>query len=88
MYLSLFFQPDTSSVAVALANHYGVARLSIDAVVTDALINGTSPVSLKARQLYDSAVAKFEEKNTMEAGMHDPHANTHKYMYIYIFRYK
>lgn len=60
-----------------MANHYEAACLSIDAVVTEVLINGTSPVSLKARELYDSAVAKNNEKKTLEAGRHDPGTNTH-----------
>lgn len=75
--LSLCFQADTSSVAGALADYYGVARLSVDAVVSEALVNGSTPASLKARQLYDAAVAKVEEKTTMEAGQDDPHAHTH-----------
>lgn len=55
-----------------------MACVSIDAVVTDVLMNGTSPVSLKARQLYDSAVAKYNEKKKMEDGKHDLRTNTHK----------
>uniref|UniRef100_A0A8D3BS88 HYDIN axonemal central pair apparatus protein n=1 Tax=Scophthalmus maximus TaxID=52904 RepID=A0A8D3BS88_SCOMX len=35
-----------SSTAAALAHHYGGACLSVDAVVTYVLVNGTSPVSL------------------------------------------
>lgn len=53
-----------------MADHYGGLRLSIDAVVTDALVNGTSPVSLKARELYERATGKREEKRSMEAGEH------------------
>lgn len=55
----------------------------MDAVVSEALVNGSTPASLKARQLYDAAVAKFEEKTTMEAGQDDPHANTHIYACIF-----
>lgn len=65
------FLPDTSSIAAAMADHYGGLRLSIDAVVTDALINGTSPVSLKARELYDHAAVRQEEKRSIEAGEHE-----------------
>lgn len=64
------FLPDTSSIAVAMADHYGGLRLRIDAVVTDALMNGTSPVSLKARELYERSAVKREEKRSMEAGEH------------------
>lgn len=62
---------DTSSIAVAMADHYGGLRLSVDAVVTDALMHGTSPVSLKARELYDRAAVKPEEKRSIEAGEHE-----------------
>ncbi|KAA8590532.1 hypothetical protein FQN60_014466, partial [Etheostoma spectabile] len=46
-----------SSTVAALAHHYGVAHLSVNAEVTEVLINGTSPVSLTARQLCDCAAA-------------------------------
>ncbi|XP_030281249.1 hydrocephalus-inducing protein homolog isoform X1 [Sparus aurata] len=52
---------DKSSTAAALAHHYGGASLSVDAVVTDVLMNGTSPVGLTARQLYDCAAAQYAE---------------------------
>lgn len=65
------FLPDTSSIAVAMADHYGGLRLSIDAVVTDALMNGTSPVSLKAKELYERVAGKREEKRSIEAGEHE-----------------
>ncbi|XP_034542457.1 hydrocephalus-inducing protein homolog isoform X2 [Notolabrus celidotus] len=58
---------DKSSTAAALAHHYRGASLSVDAVVTDALMNGTSPVSLSARQLYDSAAAEYAERKAEEA---------------------
>ncbi|GAA6221266.1 hydrocephalus-inducing protein homolog [Lates japonicus] len=58
---------DKSSTVAALAYHYGGARLSVDAVVTDALIHCTSPASLTARQLYDLAVAEYAEKEAEEA---------------------
>ncbi|XP_032378415.1 hydrocephalus-inducing protein [Etheostoma spectabile] len=48
---------DRSSTVAALAHHYGVAHLSVNAEVTEVLINGTSPVSLTARQLCDCAAA-------------------------------
>lgn len=54
----------------------------MDAVVSEALVNGSTPASLKARQLYDDAVAKVDEKKTMEAGQDDPHANTDIYACI------
>ncbi|XP_008409888.1 hydrocephalus-inducing protein homolog isoform X2 [Poecilia reticulata] len=54
---------DKHNLAVALANHYGTACLSIDGVVTDAIQNGTSPV----RQLYDTALAEYEQKWGPEA---------------------
>lgn len=76
---SLCFQADTSSVAGALADYYGVARLSVDAVLSEALVSGSTPASLKARQLHDAAVAKLEEKTPVEAGQDEPHANTHIY---------
>nr|XP_046249402.1 hydrocephalus-inducing protein homolog [Scatophagus argus] len=53
---------DKTTVVTALAHHYGAACLSVDAVVTDVLINGTSPVSLTARQLYESFAAQYAEK--------------------------
>ncbi|KAM7396206.1 hypothetical protein PAMP_019263 [Pampus punctatissimus] len=56
-----------SSTAAALGRHYGVACLSVDAVVTDVLINGTSPVCLTARQLYDSAAAEYAQRKTEKA---------------------
>ncbi|XP_035521672.1 hydrocephalus-inducing protein homolog [Morone saxatilis] len=57
----------TSSTAAALAHHYRGACLNVDAVVTDVLKNGTSPVSLTARQLYDCAAAQYAENNAEEA---------------------
>uniref|UniRef100_A0A3Q2PEK1 HYDIN axonemal central pair apparatus protein n=1 Tax=Fundulus heteroclitus TaxID=8078 RepID=A0A3Q2PEK1_FUNHE len=56
------------SMAAALACYYEAACLSIDAVVTEAIQNGTSPASLSARQLYDAAAADYEEKKAAEAG--------------------
>lgn len=55
-----------------MADHYEVAGLSVDAVVTDALVHGTSPVSLKARERCDSAVARNTEKKATEAGEREP----------------
>uniref|UniRef100_UPI003AADF4DB hydrocephalus-inducing protein homolog n=1 Tax=Centroberyx gerrardi TaxID=166262 RepID=UPI003AADF4DB len=57
-----------SSTAAALAHHYGGACLSVDAVVTEVLTSGTSPVSLTARQLYDRAAAERAQKKAEEAG--------------------
>lgn len=53
---------------MALANHYGTACLSIDGVLTDAIQNGTSSVSLSVRQLYDTLLAEYEQKRAAEAG--------------------
>nr|XP_029134421.1 hydrocephalus-inducing protein homolog [Labrus bergylta] len=51
-----------SRTAASLARHYGGTCLSVDAVLRQALMNGTSPVSLTARQLYDCAAAEYAEK--------------------------
>ncbi|KAM9351917.1 LOW QUALITY PROTEIN: hydrocephalus-inducing protein homolog [Symphorus nematophorus] len=56
-----------SSTAAALACHYEGACLSVDAVVTDVLMNGTSPVSQTSRQIYDSAAAQYAERKAEEA---------------------
>ncbi|XP_073328914.1 hydrocephalus-inducing protein homolog [Pagrus major] len=61
---------DKSITAAGLARHYGGACLSVDAVVTDVLINGTSPVGLTARQLYDCTAAQYAKnkaENTAQA---------------------
>ncbi|KAK5867885.1 hypothetical protein PBY51_012341 [Eleginops maclovinus] len=68
-----------SSTVAALARHYGVTSLRVDAVVTAALLNGTSPVSLTARQLYDQAaedyaLKKAEEEAHLQAPVPDPHS--------------
>ncbi|XP_010776286.1 hydrocephalus-inducing protein homolog [Notothenia coriiceps] len=55
------------STVAALARHYGGASLSVDAVVTAMLLNGTSPVSLTARRLYDQAAEEYAEKKAEEA---------------------
>ncbi|KAM9376113.1 hydrocephalus-inducing protein-like [Pholidichthys leucotaenia] len=55
------------SAAATLAHHYGAACLSVDAVVTDVLLSGTSPVSLTARQLYDCAAAEYAQRKTEES---------------------
>ncbi|XP_034061831.1 LOW QUALITY PROTEIN: hydrocephalus-inducing protein homolog [Gymnodraco acuticeps] len=55
------------STVAALARHYGGASLSVDAVVTAMLLNGTSPVSLTARRLHDQAVEEYAEKKAEEA---------------------
>uniref|UniRef100_A0A3P8U8F5 HYDIN axonemal central pair apparatus protein n=1 Tax=Amphiprion percula TaxID=161767 RepID=A0A3P8U8F5_AMPPE len=62
--------PLTGKNTAALARHYGAACLSVDAVVTDVLLKGTSPVSLRARQLYDQAAAEHAHKKAEEAGKH------------------
>ena len=66
--LLLFFWADKSSTAAALALHYGAACLNVDAVVTEVLQNGTSPVSLSARQLYQAAAAEYAQRKAAEAG--------------------
>ncbi|KAE8295968.1 Hydrocephalus-inducing protein Hy-3 [Larimichthys crocea] len=58
---------DKGSTAAALARHYSGACLSVDAVVTDVLMNGTSPVSLTARQIFDSAAAQYAERIAEQA---------------------
>ncbi|XP_059190373.1 hydrocephalus-inducing protein homolog [Centropristis striata] len=58
---------DNSSTAAPLAGHYGGACLSIDAVITEVLLNGTSTVSMTARQIYDRAAAEYAEKKAEEA---------------------
>lgn len=63
-----FFFSDKSSRAAALALRYGAACLCVDDVVTDMLLNGTSPVSLTARQLFDFAATEHAQKNAKEAG--------------------
>lgn len=47
---------------------YGAVCLCVDDVVTDMLLNGTSPVSLTARQLFDFAATEHAQKNAKEAG--------------------
>ncbi|KAM9351908.1 hydrocephalus-inducing protein homolog [Symphorus nematophorus] len=56
-----------SSTAAALACHYEGACLRVDAVVTDLLMNGTSPISQSSRQLYDCAAAQYAERKAEEA---------------------
>lgn len=55
-------------MAAALAAHYGAVCLDVDAVVTNIIQNGTSPVSLSARQLYNTAAEEYAQKMTAEAG--------------------
>ncbi|KAM8861524.1 hydrocephalus-inducing protein homolog isoform 3-T3 [Synchiropus picturatus] len=55
-------QTDKDGMAAALAQYYGAACLTLDAVVKDALLNGTSPVSLMARQHCEKASAKYFQK--------------------------
>ncbi|XP_056273332.1 hydrocephalus-inducing protein homolog [Pseudoliparis swirei] len=58
---------DKGSMVAALARHYGGASLRVDAVVTEVLMNGTSPVGLTARRLYDAAAAEHAEKAEKKA---------------------
>lgn len=64
------FRPGKSKVAHDLAQHYGGACLSVDSVVTDVLLKGSSAVSLRARQLYDAAATQYSEKKAREPGKH------------------
>lgn len=57
-----------SKVAHDLAQHYIGACLSVDNVVTDVLMNASSAVALRARQLYDAAAAQYSEKKAKERG--------------------
>lgn len=57
-----------SKVAHDLARHYGGACLSVDNVVTDVLMSGSSAVALRARQLYDAAAAQYSDKKVKEPG--------------------
>ncbi|XP_041651130.1 hydrocephalus-inducing protein homolog [Cheilinus undulatus] len=66
-----------SKTAAALAQHYGGTSLSVDAVVTDALMNSVSPASMNARQLYDCAAAKYAEKKAEEPETTDLKPATH-----------
>ncbi|XP_062413914.1 hydrocephalus-inducing protein-like isoform X2 [Pungitius pungitius] len=49
---------DNGSCVAALARHYGGVSLSVDAVVTEVLVNGTSPISQTATQPYDCAATR------------------------------
>lgn len=64
MFFSFFL--DKSSTTAALARQYGAVCLSVDAVAADVLLNGTSPVSLTARQLFDSAAVEYAQKNGLQ----------------------
>lgn len=69
LFLFYIYFPDRSSTAAALASHYGGACLSVDAVVTDLLLNGTSPVALSARELCECAAAEqFAGRKAVETG--------------------
>lgn len=57
-----------SKVAHDLAQHYGGACLSIDNVVTDVLMNPSSAVALRARQLYDATAEQYSQKKVREPG--------------------
>ncbi|XP_037539075.1 hydrocephalus-inducing protein homolog [Nematolebias whitei] len=58
---------DKSSMAAALAAHYGAMCLDVNAVVTNVIQNGTSALSLSARQLYNTAAEEYAQKMTAEA---------------------
>ncbi|XP_069028847.1 hydrocephalus-inducing protein homolog [Embiotoca jacksoni] len=56
----------TSSTAAALARHYGAACLSVDTVVTDVLLKGSSAVSLTAKQLYGRAAVEHAQRKAKD----------------------
>ncbi|XP_068458365.1 hydrocephalus-inducing protein homolog isoform X2 [Clinocottus analis] len=58
---------DKGSTVTALARHYGAACVRVNAVVTEVLLNGTSPVGLTAKKLYDDAAADYAKKKSEEA---------------------
>ncbi|XP_028313928.1 hydrocephalus-inducing protein homolog [Gouania willdenowi] len=60
-------QTDKSSTVADLALLYDVVDLSIDSVVSDALLNGLSPVSLEAKQVFQQAVEEYAKKTTEES---------------------
>ncbi|XP_077566662.1 hydrocephalus-inducing protein homolog isoform X1 [Stigmatopora nigra] len=53
---------DQHKTATPLANHYGAACLSMDAILADSLMHGTSLVSLAGRQLFNRAAAEYAQK--------------------------
>ncbi|XP_013867590.1 hydrocephalus-inducing protein homolog [Austrofundulus limnaeus] len=69
-------QSDKSGTAAALAAHYGAALLSVDAVVTDLIQNGSSAVSLSARQLYNTAAEAYAQGQTADTTPSEPAAET------------
>ncbi|KAJ0069558.1 hypothetical protein NL108_008515, partial [Boleophthalmus pectinirostris] len=48
-----------NGTAMSLAQYYGGTLVSIDAVVTEALLEGTSRAAITARQLFDQAAAEY-----------------------------
>ncbi|KAG7521590.1 hydrocephalus-inducing protein-like [Solea senegalensis] len=65
---------DGSYTAIAVAQHYGGACLTVDAVVTDVLKHGTSPIARKARQLYDSAASVYGKNAGLAKHVSSVHA--------------
>lgn len=63
--------PGKSSTAAALAQHYGGASVSVDAVVTDVLTKGKSLAGLAARQQYGVTIADYAARRTQAAGEHN-----------------
>lgn len=57
-----------SSTALALAQHYSVACLSIDSVVLEAISDGNSRAGLRVRQLCAKAAMDQLLQETEEAG--------------------
>ncbi|XP_057693166.1 hydrocephalus-inducing protein homolog isoform X2 [Corythoichthys intestinalis] len=53
---------DQRKVATPLANHYGAVCLSMDAMLADSLMHGTSLVSLAGRQLFNRAATEYAQK--------------------------
>ncbi|KAK7891948.1 hypothetical protein WMY93_023911 [Mugilogobius chulae] len=52
---------DTRSTAVSLTQYYGATLLSINAVVSEALLRGTSPAAMTARHLLEQAAAEYSK---------------------------
>ncbi|XP_028304635.1 hydrocephalus-inducing protein homolog isoform X2 [Gouania willdenowi] len=60
-------QTDKKSTVADLGLLYDVVGLSIDSVVSDALLNGLSPVGLAARQVFQQAAEENAKKITEES---------------------
>ncbi|XP_078257666.1 hydrocephalus-inducing protein homolog [Rhinoraja longicauda] len=56
-----------TNAAIFLANHYGAAYLTIDSIIHEALSSGTSPVALRAQELWAKAILDQIQKENEEA---------------------